>query len=423
MNDQRIVGVAREVAGDVLVDENELASKLGQSAWVVWQILCSKRARNGLSRCYGKQLSNAKGFQPMSPRTVEKAIRRLYTSCLLARIGWRSDEKGAFHARRVLGARQLHLVGAVARVAVPRSTALWMASAKAWGGARSGAGRRSDLMAKRIQEEGVDREFKRRDILNNKHKTNSAGLKESCSFQEQDSAPRVVLSELGEALVNPALPRSTPVLLTNIASAPPFPGWSIVKPACLPNPPLLQEGTKPAAQATMLLDAIDGALGAFFKIRLPRRKGAVNRNRNYKLLREFAALLIEHKIPPAVWAWWRIQLYAGANATSKAAPFFPSIKFICNVRIITEARWRFRQAWGPGELGGRAMPGPAYLDLIRTYRRMYIAIKNGAPVGEAVSKYFPGDLYDVRVDNAKREAVEIANKLKIRAEKGEFLWA
>lgn len=433
---ERSTGVRADVAGDVVVDEEELARKLGASAWLVWQVLAAKRSREGVSRCYGSQLMNARGFQSFSKRVMQKALRRLEQAGLVERIGYQElptatkagVRMASVHTRKVFGARLLHVVGTVAKVAVPRSTAAWMATATGRGGARSGAGRRSN----RIQAVSPITEFKRYPIMCNSSSVGTKGLMVSSSPSEKkESAPGGATSSLvsesesaiGTAIIGSAS-RAQHVAIASIgADVPPYPGYSIVSPAIVPHPPLLKETAKGAELVAVLMNAYRGALEAFYDVRLPRRKNATVKPRDRKVLLAAAAVLFDKKIPPATWCWWRIERYASAKLPAGAKrPAHPPIAYVFSEKALTTNRWMFRAAWGDGLIGGRMVFGPKLKALLQRYREMHAAIVQGATRRDAKQNFFPDDLYDQMVDAAKIEANEMTNKLILRIERGEYVW-
>lgn len=436
----RIVGVSPSVAGRAVVSEDELAKKLGRAAWLVWQILASKRDREGVSRCYGKALTRAQGFQTVSRGAAHKALRRLEQAGLIERIGYQTLPTGTkigvrkmpVYTRRVLGARLLGVASSAAQMAVPAITAQWMARSPGWGGARKGAGRTADHERRQrsnaIQEESGDLVFKGSPIIYITKSVGKKGLTESLRpSDEEDCAPggasSVSFSEtdLGSTIAGN---NNRPVIVTAIGGGvPPFPGQAIVAPATVPNPPVYKESDSPEHLAQTLLDSYYGALEVFFDQRFPRKRGAVRRHKEYKLLRTFAAQLVAHEIPPAIWCMFRIERYAKAPAAkTKGRPAYPPVSFICNAKAINEDRWQFRAAWGDARVGGRAVFGPKHKALISRYREMHAAIVRGASRKDAKKEFFPGDAYDRMVDAARIEAVETLNKLITRAARGEFLW-
>ena len=209
---------------------------------------------------------------------------------------------------------------------------------------------------------------------------------------------------------------------------PRYPGQSVVSPAFVPQPPVLAPTMAPEVMVSKMVAAYRGAVDRKF----PKQRcyvlarGDVRKSKHYKKLLEFAHELIDHDIPPAAWAMFSVERWAKSPAAaSPSRPKIPSLAFVFSLtRIDDKHRWQFREAYGDGRIGGRAVFGKHHRELLAKYRglALRVACTRNEDRAALVQEIFPGDLYEDLVDLAKMEAVENRLRLEDQIKRGAYVW-
>lgn len=212
-----------------------------------------------------------------------------------------------------------------------------------------------------------------------------------------------------------------PPLLTRLVAAPPYPGASVVMPATVPDPPLLDPTHTERAHVLNLCftwrTVLRARMGASWFV-----KPAIvtPRWRYYKQLANAAEQLIKHSLWPMAWGAWSIDLWKRDGSQDA-----PPLTVVWAAKRIERLRgWFGKEA--QTYLGGRAIFGAKHRDLLRRWTAMgYELIRAGErPEDSAriVERWFPGALYDELVRSARVEAATKTAELRARVDSGEWVW-
>jgi hypothetical protein len=208
--------------------------------------------------------------------------------------------------------------------------------------------------------------------------------------------------------------------LARLRAAPPFPGVSVVAPALVPDPPLLDASLSEVARVWKLVRAYRAVVEAKCGERcFAFARGDVRRSSLYRGMANGAAALIEHGIAPIAWAAWTTDVWQRDGNRSA-----PPVPLVWGAKRIAERRGWFRRE-SLTYMGGRAVFGPKLRELIRRWHALAGAlIRADEPSGGAalVERWFPGTRYDDLVREAKVESARKNAELRARAEDGEWLW-
>ncbi len=428
------LGVSASTAGSVIVAADRLRRVLGLRAWHVWQVLCAHRDRDGYTHITVRGIARARGFVAINHRTVEDALRRLEAAGLVQRIDWmpREVQRGArtikrsVYIRRVLGAL-LPDDGCGSRAAIPEVTKNWGSTAAVWGGRRAGAGRRKrgEGMAEKNQVPGGVSNSSTGTDKREESKRVSITSEESLLPSEAKPAARA--SRAGDASSFLMGERTSPVTLlaTPAPGLPPYPGVSVIECARIPDPPKLREEDGPEVWAVLLATLFKNAVEKRYGVRefQFRNEATIRRSKHFNKLQLFAEKLFAHDIPPGAWVAFRVDEWkANTKERRSGAPETPTVGYVFSMRAVTDMRWRFREAMGDGDIGGRALYGKSHRELLRRYTKMHAAINAGMRKAEARERAFPGDLWDVLLDAARAESAELRRNLSMQVKRGDFLW-
>lgn len=450
----RIIGVELSVAGFAVVDENDLAKKLGHAPWVVWQMLTARRDRQGITHATIASMTKARGYEKFSHRTVKKALARLRKAGLVEHIRtkWERTPAGVSYrgvVRRIRGARQLSAVGAE-RVAVPDETKHWLSFACSKGGKRVGAGKKpgsfSSLPAG--ESKGAAGESKgaagasQRSNQRGPHSTNtlrtsSEQLEKESTYVDPSPSPQAppahtskeeIESAHGAALLGRSqrtpLQRSTP-----LKGLPAYPGWSVVAPALVPSPPLLVPTDPEDYKVRLLANAFRGAVEREYGVKCFLLANVTPKAKSYRALVEAALLLEGFGVAPAQWCcyavrrWYLARTHSGGWTEGSPVPL-PPINVIFSKKQITE-KLSDREKLGAvtsQAQGGRAIFGTTHKALIVRYNEMRAAILRGHRYEEAMAMFLPGTSYEDMVDAAKNEAIDTRNRLDRDVSRGKIIW-
>ncbi len=229
-------------------------------------------------------------------------------------------------------------------------------------------------------------------------------------------------TEVGTVFAGTATARGVG-LAAPIAGVPLYPGHAIVKPAFVPEAPLLDLESTDEVRATALARAYRAAIEKRFgRQRRPiLARGDIRRSKHYPNLQAFARELIDHEIAPAAWCIHRIDRWRRATKDT-SRPSQPSLAWVYNLKAISDDnRWQFRVEYESGKLGGRAVFSKTHLKLLAIYGRMRADLTR-MKKADAVAKHFPDGLYEELVDQARRDAAETRYRLETDIARGRHVW-
>lgn len=191
----------------------------------------------------------------------------------------------------------------------------------------------------------------------------------------------------------------------------------------VPAPPRLDKTAADREIAFALIVAYRGACAEFFPKSEARKWGKhakdISQLKAYPQLVEAGRALIEHNIPPALWAAWSF-----ANAATLAKEKLlepPSISFTFSAKRVQKFNgWYLSEVWW--EAGRRYLVGPLTQTVLDRFRRAEIAYATGnAPFADVLAEHF-GEGYAEAVARAKAQNEKAQNKLRQRAAVGEHVW-
>jgi len=459
----RLIECSVDTAGEYVIDRAAVLKRVGNTAWVVYEALCRLRTavdqRYGMVRALRATIAawaTPRGATPLSLPATKRALATLKAAGLVEATGWYPGNvtpggKAASEAKLVFWHRvrgQLLIGGSDelgALMAVPEATAEWFVKAPGRGGARAGTG------PKRPQEDTVESDSKPGRGIQSRagvpiqSRADNGPLSyvpvkhpETCSKEQvspRAQERRVVgsspssksteeVTALGTVLGSSAPPRHLTLVSRIGGDVPPYPGFSVVTPAMVPAPPLLKPEMGAVALVEELARWYRGAVSKVFGERCFVLMKGVKRSKHYAKMLEFAERLIAHEIPPAVWCLYACEEWKGiAPVPGSKRPHLPPLQVVFNPnRLETSHRWKFRDQWGDGQIGGRTVFTDSHRELITRYQRMHSAITQGTTRADAVERYFPDGLYDKLIDRTKVEALATRKVLETQIAKGVFVW-
>lgn len=383
--------------------------------------------------------------------TLKRALRRLESARLVQTIGWipREVASGAdritreVYVRNVFGSRLLRLSpDAPSECLVPVSTKVWMTMAATHGGKRRSAGRKGrDLAASTPSNSNqvYPRVAAPESIkCTPRVKYSTKRVISGCGFplpseagnRAAGAAPILKIgfeseSEIGLTLGDGS---NTPPNL-NHPAVPPFPGNTIVAPVTVPEAIHLDDGASKVMQVNAMMKAYRGAIERRYGGRcFAFSKGDVSRSKHFKGLSDFADALIAHKISPSAWCIHRVDKWREQRGhIGKAKPgerrAQPSIQFVFAARSIEDdSRWRFRQEYATGRLGGGQVFTATHRKLLLRWHSVQRDIRRGVQPELALLEHLPGDTYQCLVDQARLESAEMRYKLESDIQRGRHVW-
>lgn len=451
----RVVGIELGVAGFTTIEEDALEKKLGYSAWLVWQILCARRDRQGVTRVTRLGIANAKGYCKLNERVVQDALARLRAAGLVEDIGWKECRvpKGTrfvirkVFLRRVRGARQL-CVGGTWRVSTPTKTRDWLKEAPGHGGKRMGAGRKKTPRGTESSTANSESS-----TANTPHlPAESSTATEYLNVPIGSSRSGGEASPNGEATHSPKPARTTPFQVlhaggveigftgsakrtqpmpsTPIPGLPPYPGWSVLAPAQVPEPPKLNPEDPEEFRVRLLAAAFRGAVDRQYGGKTYLLANLSERAPSYKSLVKAARLLAQFDVSPYAWCiyavrrWWLARTHTIPNWKQGDKVPLPPVSVIFSEKQITEklADEKHHEAVVSSAQGGNAQFGKTHTKLLKVYAEMRAAIMRGMDTDAAREKFFPGTTYDDMVDASKAEAIDIRNRIDLNIKRGNIPW-
>ena len=214
-------------------------------------------------------------------------------------------------------------------------------------------------------------------------------------------------------------PADAPNPMSNLCFAPPYPGATKIPPALVPEPPLLDPTDGERVWAHTLMAAYRGAVESRTKKRcFVLVRGDLMKSKYAALLVAAARKLIEHKIAPAAWCAWSVDVWRNTQHGS------PPLGMVFGLKRIDE-----RRGWFHSELqnyaGGLTIYGKTYRALLKAWTDMageLYRLRDSSKAPEVVERYFPGRRYEDLVAAAREEAAATTRRLREAAERGVWLW-
>lgn len=191
----------------------------------------------------------------------------------------------------------------------------------------------------------------------------------------------------------------------------------------VPAPPRLDKTMADREIAFALIVAYRGASAEFFPKSKARKWGKhakdITQLKAYPKLVEAGRALIEHNIPPALWAAWSFANAATLAKEKLSEP--PSIGFVFSAKRVQKFNgWYLSEVWW--EAGRRYLVGPLTQTVLDRFRCAEIAYAMGnAPFADVLAEHFC-EGYAEAIARAKAQNAEAQNKLRRRAAVGEHVW-
>ena len=461
-------GIAPTLAGAQLVPLLDLRRALGERTLEVWLRLCARRDRfTGLTHVSVEGLGEArwqKGARKFMPRSVQASLARLREAGLVIDQGrkWARVRQGVVWAvrqvwyRQVLGALLARDSRGLDEAIVPYVTADWMRTAKGWGGAREGAGRRPKVPREvesswgvRNQADVSEGEFKLVSRSIDPKKRDPKGTDVSATQRQAADAAQAFASDEREAegLAIGSVRREVAPAFGALPGLPPYPGASVVRAATVPPPPKLHPDDGWERHLALLARAYEGACLHRWPVeqRARTRQRGAAKGQTYMLrptgmlghptsakwdafrdvCREASDLLMALDVSPHAWAsfsaqrWKGMQEHRDGERTGKVAKW-PPVAWLWSPKRLAEDG--SSQAVAECAEGGRVVYGQIHKQLLARYAELHRAASLGTPIAQALADTMPIAEYDRLVLEARREAQEIQDDLRRRARAGEWLW-
>lgn len=217
-----------------------------------------------------------------------------------------------------------------------------------------------------------------------------------------------------------AQPHSLVALLReNPGVVPPFPGPSLIQPARVPFPPLVDLDAPLPDRVRALVDVYGVQLRRKFSARArPLMRGGVQQMKDYVDLCVATYSLSEHKIAPASWCAFSMDVW---RERSPKTP--PRIAWVYGCSRLDERRWWFHQEQGRYE-GGQTHYGEQHLALVRRWYAMQKDLVASCDTGVAavVAKHFEPGEYKMAVDQCVLEAKRLQQIVNEQCARGEWSW-
>lgn len=472
--------LSRRITGRLQIPEAEFAKKLGETAFLVWQILCAHRDGRGLTTITYAGMQRAKLFQHVSDKQIKRALTRLRKLGLVAdlhksriKMMRPKGREGLMvevwaMPRIIYGGRGVGPRGSV--VFVPRWVRDRWDSVRSWGGNRRSlpfvARKRAPSYVKTAYD-AAGRKFQvglqggvssgPPDII---HSSNGDhGSKKTAGVFASQKPQLVACGDRHDLLlavdqpgdtkrdVPPVAPKPRPPFgagkptvsttgtriggcqqepppVPGSLGIPPPPNPTICPPAMVPPAPPMPGGLKGIDAARWLVKMYRGAIVSRFKGKcwVLAGRGKLEKSKHLPNLIRVAKIMQVEGVPPASWAAWSIGCWAD-NEIGKGKP---PIRWVYSEKRLEEhLGWFFR------ELGGydvrRAVYSRPAQVLMWRHRQMMVALaRSGARTEEqvrvVVDKYFPDGLYDVLSQKAKRAAIDDQIRINQAVARGDWVW-
>jgi len=193
-----------------------------------------------------------------------------------------------------------------------------------------------------------------------------------------------------------------------------------LKPATIPSPPKLKEGMSEDDQLQMMLRAYRGATESRFKggrSKFAMATRAIDRKQQDKMLAT-AALLLDSDISPFGWAAFSCDVWKKNHNNP------PRLDWVFLISRVEQ-----RSGWFKSELsdysGERVVFGPKARALMRrheTFRMLLNQTKTDEQVELVTRGFFPGNLFEELLAEARAEGDSERTRLRAEIDKGSWLW-
>jgi hypothetical protein len=207
---------------------------------------------------------------------------------------------------------------------------------------------------------------------------------------------------------------------------PPMPDVDMVPPVRVPSPAKLRvPPMHPADEVLVLARAYRTVLkqrtgaSSLFMLR-----GDVLTHKDFARLREAAALLRELEVPPVAWVLFSFDVWAEHGpARVRGKP--PSVSFVFSQKRIAE-----RFDWFDRErdryTGTRHFMAPTHRQLCEDHAAMLtelmrLPLESRSEVLAVIDRYFPGDSFERRLNQARAEARKLQDEVTRAVEMGSLL--
>ena len=204
---------------------------------------------------------------------------------------------------------------------------------------------------------------------------------------------------------------------------PAFPSPELLKPATVPNPPLLFPDSGYEERARMLGSAYRGALESRWGVRsFAFTQRSPTEWKAFRLMCDAADRLEALEIAPAAWTLFSMDSWKRLNVTNGP----PKPSWVYSLKRMRE-RMGFFEEEAAAYTGGQIVYGPAHLDLARVWWEMWREILRIRPTTreellEAVEHHFPGMEYENRLQNAQSENRRLQVEIDMASANGVVLW-
>lgn len=216
---------------------------------------------------------------------------------------------------------------------------------------------------------------------------------------------------------------------TPMRGLPPYPGWSLVAPAQVPDPPKLKPTDPEDYKVRLLAHAFRGAVESVYGTRCFLLANLTAKSKSYRLLASAATALEQAEVAPVAWCahavrrWYLIRTHTNGWREGMPVPL-PPIGVVFSAKSITEklSDESYKASVESSAAGGRAIFGNTHKALLVRYQELRAAVARGETVSDAMAIFFPGSSYEDMVDAAKNEAIDTRNRLQHEISRGKFVW-
>ena len=189
----------------------------------------------------------------------------------------------------------------------------------------------------------------------------------------------------------------------------------------VPRPPLLDDDVTDAALAEEVLKAYRAVVGHTTgkPCRVLGRRGQLGKYRERPMLIAAAHVMREQNIPPHEWIQWACRQWEAKSAPGQAPP----LRYVFEPSSITSRLDFYAEAHE--KLGGRAIFGPALLDLVGRHTHAASAVRSASTFPDAqaiVESILPDSEYQRLVRTAQAEAAQVEQRLRESLKRGEYIW-
>lgn len=205
---------------------------------------------------------------------------------------------------------------------------------------------------------------------------------------------------------------------------PPYPGASLISPAVLPHPPMVDASASDEDKAMLLVRAYNGACESRYKKRSRVLSGyrALRGSKHFANLVRTANFLVEKKISPHEWAAWYLDSRIKFGREDK-----PPISVVFGRNTVGDHVKRAIFRRDRKRMGGRIVYGPKHLDLVSRYEAMrqdirQLPITTEDELRVVVAEHFPPGVWGLLLSDAQKEAADLQVQFTTAVQAGQFIW-